>query len=344
MIGMQERVFVYDPTATDAKSKVRGVGRYMQLLKETFTDAFHFSPDLQGIAAKNPDVFVNPFLNTLAFPLLYRRIAPRQVAVIHDLIPMKYPNRFPTGFKGKLATILNNVLMNLYDVIITDSQASKQDIITILRIPEEKVKVAYPCLPEHFAESGNGASTLKIPSLPFSLYVGDATWNKNLVNIARAVQLSSIPCVFVGRVFEETLGSGTPLDNPWQQELKGFLDIARSDPRFIFPGFISDGDLVALYRKAAVNILVSRDEGFGFSYVEASALGCPSILADQAIFREISKDAAVFVEGENPQKLAEEMRLFAQNRDREGIRIKALERSKFFNRVSFRRQFTDAFS
>ncbi len=344
MIGMQERVFVYDPTATDAKSKVRGVGRYMQLLKETFTEAFHFSPDLQGIAAKKPGVFINPFLNTLTFPLLYRRIAPRQVAVIHDLIPMKYPNRFPTGFKGKLATILNNMLINLYDVIVTDSQASKQDIISILRIPEEKVKVAYPCLPERFAEPGNGANTLKIPPLPFSLYVGDATWNKNLVNIARAVQLIGIPCVFVGRVFQETLDSGVPLVNPWQQELKEFLDIARNNPRFIFPGFISDRDLAELYRNAAVNILVSRDEGFGFSYVEASALGCPSILADHAIFREIAQDAAVFVESENPQTLAEEIRLFAQDRDRNGIRNKALERSKFFNRDSFRRQFTDAFA
>lgn len=341
---MQERVFVYDPTASDVKSKVRGVGRYMQLLKETFGNEFRFSPDLRDSAVQKPDIFVNPFLNTLAFPLLYRRIAPRQVAVIHDLIPMKYPNRFPTGLKGKLASILNNVLMNLYDIVVTDSHASKRDIVSLLRIPEQKVKVAYPCLPGRFFDPETGEGSLKIPPQPYSLYVGDATWNKNLANIARAVQLSNIPCVFVGRVFQETRATGAALDNPWQRELKTFLEIAGEDKRFIFPGFISDRDLAALYRNAAINILVSRDEGFGFSYVEASALGCPSILADQAIFREIALDAAVFVDGENPQALADAVRRFAKDRDRDGIRIKALERSKFFNLASFRTQFTDAIS
>ena len=36
----------------------------------------------------------------------------------------------------------------------------------------------------------------------YVLYVGDATWNKNLVNIARAIKLADVHCVFVGKVFQ----------------------------------------------------------------------------------------------------------------------------------------------
>ena len=54
------------------------------------------------------------------------------------------------------------------------------------------------------------------------------------------------------------------------------MAMAKDDKRFIFPGFISDDELITLYEQASLNILLSRDEGFGFSYVEAASLGCPS--------------------------------------------------------------------
>ena len=47
---------------------------------------------------------------------------------------------------------------------------------------------------------------------------------------------------------------------------------------FIFLGFIEDYELVKLYQQAKLNVLLSRDEGFGFSYIEAANFGCPSVL------------------------------------------------------------------
>ena len=148
---MKQKVFVYDPTASDKLSSVRGIGRYLQILKENFEGEFEFVSDLSSIIHHQESIFINPFLNFLQPPLTLRRIAKKQIAVIHDLIPLKYPSHYPAGIKGSLYIFLNKLTLKNYDLIITDSEASKLDIINILGIQENKIKVIYPCLPKVFS-------------------------------------------------------------------------------------------------------------------------------------------------------------------------------------------------
>lgn len=37
-----QKVFIYDPTSSDKLSSVRGIGRYLQILKENFANEFEF--------------------------------------------------------------------------------------------------------------------------------------------------------------------------------------------------------------------------------------------------------------------------------------------------------------
>lgn len=335
---MQERVLVWDPTGKDSQSRVRGVGRYLQLLKETFGQEFMFTDTLPRADANQSDIFINPFFNPLSPPLINRRLAGRQIAVIHDLIPLKYPARFPAGLRGRWHVFLNRLNLRHYDHIITDSWVSKKDITALLGVAEERISVAYPGLPASFPSH---PSTPPSGNSDYFLYVGDATWNKNLVNIARAVKTGAVPCVFVGKVFAS---SHLSLAHPWQQELKEFLNLARGDGRFIFPGFISNEKLASLYAGARANLLVSRDEGYGFSYVEASSLGCPSVLADRPIFHEIAGDAALFADPENPEEIAGQMQKYAASSLRKEMGLKALQRSKKYNSSSFREEFLGALS
>jgi hypothetical protein len=142
------QVLCFDPTSSDKQSKVRGVGRYLQILKENFPD-WTFSNKLQ-VTGYKLQVFINPFFNFLQKPKTLKRIAKKQIAVIHDLIPLKYPSKFPAGIRGNFNIFLNKLALKNYDLIVTDSEASKKDIIQILKIPEEKVRVIYPCLPKIF--------------------------------------------------------------------------------------------------------------------------------------------------------------------------------------------------
>ena len=317
-------VFVFDPTASDPQSAVRGIGRYLQILKENFPE-WIFTSQIQKIDQQS--IFINPFFNLLKPPLAIKRIAHRQIAIIHDLIPFKYPTHFPIGLKGRLNIFLNKISLRSYDLIITDSEASRRDITTILNIPIKRVKVIYPSLPKIFNTDSQAETVL--PQFPFCLYVGDATWNKNLVNLARAIKIANITCVFVGKVF--TQQKETKLNNPWAKELKEFLILAKNDKRFIFPGFISDKKLIQFYRQARLNVLVSRDEGFGFSYLEAASQKTPSVLADIPVFREIAGDSALFANPDNPNTIADQIiRLYFDSKLRSKFKDRTLNRVRSY--------------
>jgi glycosyltransferase involved in cell wall biosynthesis len=58
-------------------------------------------------------------------------------------------------------------------------------------------------------------------------------------------------------------------------------------------GYVSDEQLLALYRSAAVLVLPSLYEGFGYPVVEAMACGTPCIASDDPALVEVSSGAAL---------------------------------------------------
>ncbi len=365
-----QKVFVYDPTLKDKKSAARGIGRYLQILKESFDKSWIFTDDIKQISADS--TFINPFYNFLQKPLSLNRVARKQIALIHDLVPLKYPSHFPAGIKGSIYILLNKLSLKNYDLIITDSEASKKDIIKILGIMEDKIKVIYPCLPKIFTISNNQfpiskqISDFKFQiSNSFCLYVGDATWNKNLVNIARAIKIAGVNCVFVGKVFgqlgkvasEETLREADCRDNrqslaeeechkrlnlshSWQKELREFYELTKDDKRFIFAGFTPDSELCKLYEQASVNLLLSKAEGFGFSYLEAANFSCPSLLSDIPVLKEISNNQALLANPLNPQDIANKIKEINYDKIlRNKIGASAKKRSEYFSPEKFKREF-----
>ncbi|HEX7542958.1 MAG TPA: glycosyltransferase, partial [Patescibacteria group bacterium] len=245
--------------------------------------------------------------------------------------------------------LLNKFALKNYDLIITDSEASKKDIINILRIKEDKIKVIYPCLPKSFLELKiknldlNKNSKLKIKN--YCLYVGDATWNKNLVNMARAIKIANVTCIFVGAVFkspDQWANQDSPLQNihhPWLRELKQFFIETKNDKRFVFTGFIPDSELIKLYQQALFNILPSRDEGFGFSWLEGANFTCPSLLSDIPVLREISAGRAIFFDPENPKNIADKIKEINSDKIlRDKIGLCAKKRSEYFSPKKFKEE------
>ncbi|MDP4010657.1 MAG: glycosyltransferase family 1 protein [Candidatus Roizmanbacteria bacterium] len=392
-------ISVFDPTAVDEKSRVRGIGRYLKTLQEAFrhldTDPVEESPtgvSQYNTQSQNPgdnfffqftanineikkqSVFINPFFNPIQKPLKIRRLTQKQIAVIHDLVPFKYPHMFPTGLKGMIYTFLNKWALRNYDLIVTDSIASKRDILHFYKLPEKKVQVIYPTVSRMFTphldrekesvahhhpfHSENDHSVAEFSKIPlqtltqnpliqnlkdFAIYVGDATWNKNLPNIAQAIKMANIPCVFVGKVFgESNTNKAHVKPHPWNKSLQQFLKLAEGDDRFIFPGYVSDTELMYLYKRAKVNILVSHDEGFGLSYIEAGFMSTPSILSDTPIFHEIAADAADFAPPNNPKEIAQKIStLFYDNLHQEKMSIKAFDRAQEFHPQRFQKEWVE---
>lgn len=71
-------------------------------------------------------------------------------------------------------------------------------------------------------------------------------------------------------------------------------------PGTIFTGFVSDGELRALYHNAAVFVFPSLTEGFGLPPVEAMHCGCPVVAARAGAMPEVLGDAALLVAADQP--------------------------------------------
>lgn len=393
-MNSMKTVIVYDPTARDGQSKVRGIGRYLQSLKETFVNTtkeeaqtinagagyqitpehpvtlyFKFVDDPKLI--QKDSIFIQPFFNPIQKPVFWGKKARKQIAVIHDLIPQTYPTHFPVGLRGRWYQLLNKWSLKNFDLIITNSQETKKRVCAFYKLPDERVHPIYPPVsplftphldiadesvrhhhPFHKDHNQSIAeftplslehvsTNPKIQKLQnFVLYVGDATWNKNLVTLAQSIKMANVPCVCVGKVFGESqakLLSGKP--DPWQRSLQSFLKLTQNDNRFIFPGYVSDLELELLYRKALMNILVSTDEGFGYSFIEAGYMSTPSILSDIPIFHETARDAALFVDPKNPQEIAQTIaKLFYDHVLHEKMSIRAFDRAQEFAPSRFQKE------
>lgn len=328
---MRAPVYIFDPTISDLQSKVRGIGRYVQILKENCPPNWIFTDNLKGIPSHA--ILIQPFYTFYQPPLITKRITDRQIAVIHDIIPLKYPEHYPIGVKAFFYSLLQKYNLRLFDRIITDSETSKKDIISFLKIKPEKIAILYPTLAQSFWTF----PTHRTNPSDYCLYVGDGTWNKNLSTIASAIKKTDVTCMFVGKIFADT--NPDHYTHPWQEDLQRFFKITKDDKQFIFAGYVSDKELLNLYIQAKLNILLSRDEGFGFSYVEAASQGCPSLLADKQIFHEIAGENAVFVDCNSPDMIADALtRLMSNTKELEVLSSGALKQSRKYNADSFKKR------
>ena len=72
-----------------------------------------------------------------------------------------------------------------------------------------------------------------------------------------------------------------------------------------FLGRVSDEELATLYKNAKAFIYPSLYEGFGLPPIEASHFGCPVILSDIPVLKEICRDSAIYFNPYSPQSIIE---------------------------------------
>jgi glycosyltransferase involved in cell wall biosynthesis len=72
----------------------------------------------------------------------------------------------------------------------------------------------------------------------------------------------------------------------------------RDDVRFL--GWVPDEALPALYRGARAHLLSTAEETFGRSVLEAMACGCPNVLQDLPVLREVAGESAVYTDFADP--------------------------------------------
>lgn len=276
---------------------VRGVGIYTRLLKE-----FLGVSDQVELVKTKPDITHYPFFDLFFDTLPVLKIGKR-VVTIHDVIPLRFPQYYPAGVKGKLKLQKQKLALKQVEAVITDSEASKADIVEFLGIDPKKIEVIYLAGNPKLQKTSNEevARVTAAYELPekYVLYVGDINYNKNLPQLIKAVRNlpQKVKLVCVGRSFY-------PHDIPEWQKIETQLALSDVEDRVIFVSNIlgdGDADLAAIYSGATVYCQPSLYEGFGLPVLEAMQCRVPVVAAQNSSLLEVGQDHVKFVGTEADQ-------------------------------------------
>lgn len=318
--------------------RVRGTGFYIENLKKSL---FKYYPQNEYIFfTKEQDLpsdldlihypYFEPFFLTLPFHKRHKT-----VVTVHDLTPFVFPEHFPVGLRGKLKWWIQKMSLGRADAVITDSQSSKNDIMRFANIPESRIAVVYLAAGEQFKRIKNQKS--KINSIKtkyglpekFALYVGDATWNKNLPRLIEATKKADIPLVMVGKALKE---ERFDQKNPWNKDLVAVQNLSKKEKNIIRLGFVSTEELVLLYNVGTVFVMPSLYEGFGLPVLEAMQCGCPVVTSKEGSLPEVGGEAALYVDAYSKDNIARGIsEVFSSVQARKKLSAKSLEQAKKFS-------------
>lgn len=278
--------------------RVRGTGVYVQYLLNELKKRKEHSVTTFSKEEKTPnaDIVHYPYFEPF-FVTLPSAIFVRSVVTVHDLTPFVFPQHFPVGIRGKLIWQIQKYRLKKAKRIIADSRSSARDIVKYTGIKEEKIKVVYLAADKHFKKvsSSDVERVVKKYNLPkkFVLYVGDATWNKNLPRILEAATLAKVPLVMVGKALVSEIEDA---NNPWNKDLVLVQKIAKERKDIMLVGYVPDQDLPSLYNAATLCVMPSLYEGFGLPIVEAMVCGSPVVTSKSGSIEEVAQDAAIYAD------------------------------------------------
>ncbi|MBD2436131.1 glycosyltransferase family 1 protein [Nostoc sp. FACHB-110] len=249
---------------------------------------------------------------------------------LHDLTFIKYPSF--TNFIVRTYTSRIQQSLKWTDLVITISENTKKDIINYLNIPEEKVYVT-PLASRYNASSFTLELSEKLAksklydfSKPYLLFVSTIEPRKNIntlitaFNYLKETYKIAHQLILIGKKgwsYEPIFAAIK--NSPWRNEIH-HLD------------YLSD-DLVAFfYSKADVFVYPSYYEGFGMPVLEAMTLGAPVVTSNSSSIPEVTGDAAILIDPNEPMQLAEAiLQVISDSQLRQELIAQGKERAKLFS-------------
>lgn len=213
----------------------------------------------------------------LSFTGLGSILIRHKVMTIHDLSFLKNPSWYSRTYYWYYK-FMTPLAVKTSKHILTVSEFSKSEILGFYSfLKAEKISVVYNAIDRQlFKPTANSQQ----PSVPFVLCVSSIDPRKNFARLVEACQgLTGAKLYIVGkynRVFSQQMALDTTPDH------------------IQFLGRVSDEELVRLYNQAACFVFPSLYEGFGLPPLEAMACGCPVLVSDIPVLREVCRTAAQY--------------------------------------------------
>lgn len=272
-------------------------------------------------------------------PLLLRKIRPDivhytnylapalptapYVVSVHDMSLTRTPEHH-TLKKRLLTASLVPTVARRSRLVLTPSRATSLDVVSDLRIPEERV-LSIPYAAAEMFRPVDERPQAPGTDRPYFLFVGTIEPRKNLLRLISAFADFARDNPSVNLVLAGQRG--------WKCE-EIYERAARADvaARLQILDYVNESALPALYSHALACVYPSLFEGFGFPVVEAMSCGTPVLTSNTTSLAEIGEGAALLVDPLDTRAIALGLRALANDGDlREGLRVRGLARAATFS-------------
>lgn len=254
----------------------------------------------------------------------------RLVVTIYDLTVLTHPECH-TAENIRVCTKGINDTVKYADEIIAISEYTKQDILNILKVPEERVTVTHLAADSTYRqikESETLERVRRVYKLPekFVLFIGSLEPRKNIRTLIYAY--ARLPERFRKEFPLVIAGAKGWLNSDISQVVRDL----HLEGKVLFPGFIDKEDISAIYSLATVFVYPSLYEGFGLPILEAMACATPVITSNTSSMPEVAGDAAKLICPNDVDGLTAALEDILDNEAlRDEMRAKGLKRATNFS-------------
>lgn len=203
-----------------------------------------------------------------------------KILTIHDLMP-NMKSYFDNNWRKSVCWM---------DVIIADSEYTKNSIVNSYNVNPDKIKVIYPGVFEkHINDIQVNKDIKEKTSHPYIMTVSTLREYKNVLGLVKAF------CLF------KDINKDIDLNllivgnyNTSNSVVGNITDFIGEREDVIFTGYVTDDELNWLYKNTIATAFTSFYEGFGMPVLESMSFGKTVICSDQTSLPEVGGDAVEY--------------------------------------------------
>jgi len=234
-----------------------------------------------------------PYIAALGIPV---------AAVMHDFVPHLFADLYAYSSLDRRLNAARESLFRGIDALLCNSKSTARDAITCLNANPNNVHFVGSGINDKFHPSS--VSSAKLQSLgihrQFIMTVGRSDPRKQTVKLIEA--FAKLPnqlreqysLVVACRLDDRTRAN-------WATKAR---QLGLLPNQLIITGFVSDDDLIALYRSTSLFIEPSLYEGFGFPAAEAAACGAVALTTGGSSLPEVLDDPAAILDSSDTSSWA----------------------------------------